>query len=136
LIVPRDSHSATLLADGRVLVAGGSAGFDRDRDNFRFVGEAEVYDPATGQWALAGMLCVPRIDHQALLLPNDQVLVVGGDVQGDPGRTATTELYDPATNTWQLTGSLSVPRTEHSVTLLLDGRVLVVGGPATASEFA
>lgn len=123
LNVARTLHSATLLPDGRVLVAGGYGPSRLD--------SAELYDPVTGQWSATGSLMKPRVMHTATLLPNGKVLVVGGDtspVPPDFGRGNTAELYDPATETWTLTGSLGTTRSWHTATLLQDGRVLVAGG--------
>src|SRR5918911_2829578 len=108
-------HTATLLPNGKVLVAGGDS-----------LGSAELYDPATGTWRLTGSLNTPRgFDHTATLLPNGKVLVAGG-YNGDEINSAG--LYDPATGTWTSTGNLNVARHSHTATLLPDGKVLVAGG--------
>jgi hypothetical protein len=86
---PRESHTATLLADGRVLVAGG--------DNYFggvFPTSAEVYDPDAGKWSPTLPLVSGRLEHIAALLPNGKVLVAGGFNSSDAG--PTTELFDPA----------------------------------------
>ncbi len=115
LITPRLSHTATLLPDGRVLVAGG-------RNNGPLA-VAEVYDPASGRWAPAASMAAPREGHTATLLGNGTVLVVGGN--GSPGGC---EIYDPRTGSWRPTGGLIEARYKHTATLLRDGSVLVVGG--------
>jgi len=118
-----EAHSgpATLLLDGRVLVAGGT-----DSAGFR-VSTAELYDPSTGAWTATGSMIEGRLGHNATLLLDGRVLVAGGS--GDiRGRTA--ELYDPASGTWTATGSMITPRWDHTATLLPDGRVLVAGGSA------
>src|ERR1044071_1203040 len=66
----RQEHTATLLHDGRVLVAGG--------ENFQTLDSAELYDPNTGKWSLAGSLNEKRWDHTATLLGDGRVLVTGG----------------------------------------------------------
>jgi N-acetylneuraminic acid mutarotase len=111
----RQFHTATLLRDGRVLVAGGIDA------KYNPVGQAELYDPASGKWTDAGTMGDSHSGHTATLLPDGKVLVAGGG-------TTTAELYDPATKTWKATGSLSVVRSGHAATLLKDGRVLVTGG--------
>jgi len=107
LNVPRSLHTATLLPDGRVLVAGGRGAGPGALDS------AELYDPVSGKWSVTGSLVKPRVMHTATLLTNGKVLVVGGDTSAAPpdfGRGNTAELYDPATGTWTLTGSMSTPR--------------------------
>jgi hypothetical protein len=119
LNIAREEHTATLLPDGRVLVAGG-----RDVDLLDWK-SAELFDPATGTFTTTGSLNIGRLDHTATLLPDGRVLVVGGD-WGAP--TVSAELYDPATGTFTTTGSLYTSRRDHTATLLPDGRVLVTGG--------
>lgn len=76
-------------------------------------------------WTPAGMMSTVRRYHTATLLPNGQVLVVGG---GAPSGLKSAELYDPATRTWKPAASLSTARFWHTSTLLPSGQVLVVGG--------
>ena len=122
--VARQAHTATLLQNGKVLVAGGSTdGSDR-------VSSAELYDPATGTWAFTGDLTYARCNHTATLLPNGKVLVTGGY---ESGVQATAEIYDPATGVWTATQNLSIPRVGHTATLLPNGQVLVAGGSTTGS---
>ncbi|MFG5777349.1 kelch repeat-containing protein [Comamonas sp. J-3] len=66
----RDSHTATLLADGRVLVTGG--------DNNGALATSELYDPASNSWSAGGNLKTARIAHTATLLSDGKVLVTGG----------------------------------------------------------
>jgi len=117
LNLARAGHTATLLPNGNVLVAGGQKD-DKDLTS------AEVYDPSTGRWNETGSLNVARSGHTATLLPNGKVLVAGGINTSED----SAELYDPTTQTWSLTGSLHVARTHHTATLLPAGTVLVVGG--------
>jgi len=126
---PRIEHTATLLSDGRVLVAGG-----RSRRTYgETLDSAEVYDPASGRWNQAPSMRFRRAGHTATLLPNGEVLVVGGrSVTEDFAFTLpdAVELYDPRTNQWSTTAPGSIARQGHTATLLRDGRVLVVGGMA------
>jgi hypothetical protein len=117
MALARTSHTATLLPNGKVLVAGGDYMF----------GSVELYDPASGTWATTGNLPgFGLVGHTATLLSNGKVLVAGG---GDTGQTlARAELYDPATGTWMATGSLATGRSFHTATLLAGNQVLVVGG--------
>jgi hypothetical protein len=120
----RAFHTATLLPDGKVLVAGGSSSSSL---------AAELYDPATGTWSPTGSTAQRRSYHTATLLPNGKVLVAGGS-----SSPLTAELYDPATGSWSPTGSMASERTAHTATLLPNGKVLVAGGsssPLTAELY-
>jgi len=119
----RNNHTATLLPNGKVLVAGGNSGAGIQG----ILNSAELYDPATGTWSLTASLNVPRSFSTATLLPNGKVLVAGG-TSSPSSVTATAELYDPATGTWSLTGNLNTTRFWHSATLLQNGKVLIAGG--------
>jgi hypothetical protein len=121
------SHTATLLPDGRVLIAGGYAGYA----NQALAGasaSAELYDPQTGTFTPTGPMSAPRFWHSATLLSNGKVLIAGGDGGGSYSMTATAELYDPVTGVFTPTGDMTTPRTQHLATLLADGRVLIVPG--------
>ena len=121
----REYQAATLLPDGRVLVAGGGGPSTGDYP-FPRLKSAELYNPATGTWTVTGSLNDERELQTQTLLPNGKVLAAGGWPEGTS--TGTAELYDPATETWTFTGSLNARRAGHTATLLLDGRVLAVGG--------
>ena len=116
----RTSHTATLLQNGTVLVAGGSG----------LLPSAELYNPTTAQWTATGNMTVARTGHSATLLPSGPVLVTGGS--GASGLLASTELYSPITGQWTSTGDLTVARTSHTTTLLPNGTVLVAGGSGSA----
>lgn len=113
--------SATLLANGEVLLAGG--------DDFQapFTAVAELYNPTTGQWMETGSLPSGRELQAAVLLPNGQVLVVGGE-DGTISALADAELYNPETGTWQPTASMHQARYNPIAELLENGTVLVAGG--------
>ena len=139
LAVPRVGHTATLLDDGRVLVAGGrhqpTRGTSQSNDQFVTEATAEIYDSATGAFSAAGTMLRPRAEHTATKLGDGRVLIAGGYTQrdsGDPDAVAEAEIFDPATGTFRETGNMITPRGDHSATLLADGRVLIVGG---AGEF-
>ena len=122
LATARSVHTATLLPNGKVLVAGGlntaaSAGN---------IALAELYDPATNAWTSAGAMTTARYAHTATLLPNGKVLVTGGLAAS--GDVPTSELYDPATNSWTAAGSMGTSRYLHTATLLANGKLLVAGG--------
>jgi hypothetical protein len=115
----RESHTATLLQNGMVLVAAGVT-------TNATLASAELYDPASGTWTATGSLNTGRTDHTATLLQNGMVLVAAGF--GDASFLASAELYDPTSGTWTTTGSLRTPRFKHTATLLQNGRVLVAAG--------
>jgi hypothetical protein len=122
----RAGHTATLLADGRVLIVGGY-------DNFAALATAEIYDPVTGQWAATGSLHEARGFHVAVRLGDGRVLVSGGrSNDSSTGRALrSSELYDPATGRWSAAGDLLDGHYDHSATLLPDGRVVVAGASWT-----
>jgi hypothetical protein len=91
------------------------------------IGQAEIYDPSTGTFAVAGSSAYWRRDHTSTLLPDGKVLLVGGyDAIGNP--LAVTENYDPGTGTFTVVGYLNKARAGHTAALLSNGRVLVAGG--------
>lgn len=122
--VKRFLHEATLLTNGKVLVAGG---FD---DTFAGTLSADLYDPDAETWTSTGAMGVARIRFTATLLPNGKVLVAGGIDPSDSTFTgfASAELYDPTTGVWAPTGSMTVKHWRHTATLLPNGKVLVAGG--------
>jgi uncharacterized repeat protein (TIGR03803 family) len=120
----RFRFTMTLLADGKVLAAGGA-------NSNGPLACVEVYDPNTGQWTPANPMRVPRVGHTATLLPNGKVLVAGGLAsQAEPATNtlSSAELYDPDTSTWTPTSAMIEPRADHTATLLPSGNVLVAGG--------
>lgn len=124
----RNQHTATLLPNGKVLIAGGSSHGDGDA-----MSTAELYDPATQAFAaLSATMRSPRGWHTATLLPDGQVLFVSGFNDGPPVTTA--ELYDPIANTFSMAADAATDRQGHAATLLPDGTVLIAGG-ATADAF-
>ncbi|ADO75496.1 Kelch repeat-containing protein [Stigmatella aurantiaca] len=128
LSTARQYATATLLPNGKVLVAGGY----HSTYSYTYLATAELYDPATGTWSPAGAMASPRYQHTATLLPNGKVLVVGG-YAGSSGALATAELYDPATGTWSQTSTMASTRYNHLATLLAHGKVLIAGGNGGSS---
>ena len=128
-------HTATLVPGGRVLLAGGYiASFPTGAARVETMGEALLFDPASGTWSVIANLAFARSLHTATALASGEVLLVGGTLWSGtyPGITNAdvggVEVYAPAHGTWSTAGSLLAPRTGHSATLLADGRVLVAGG--------
>src|SRR6266404_627112 len=100
----RSGHTATLLQNGKVLIAGG-AGVS-----------AEFYDPDSGAFTITGDMTRPRHGHTAVLLPSGKVLIAGG-------AGASAELYDPNRGTFSATGDMVQVRVAHTATLLGNGKV-------------
>ena len=120
MLEPRSGHTATLLQDGKVLIAGGM------RRNQDFYTSAELYDPATRTFQATGAMTVARVGHAAVLLRSGKVLVVGGWV--GRGCTDSAELYDPATGKFTALSKMTGKRGRPSATLLGTGDVLIAGG--------
>jgi hypothetical protein len=112
----RAGHTATLLADGRVLITGG----DGDARS------TELYDPATGTFVPTGGMTAARGMHTATLLPDGRVLIAGG------WGLSSVELYDPAAGTFSPTGEMIEDQAGHTATLLPNGKVLIAGGERAA----
>ena len=119
MLAARTMFTATLLGNGKVLVAGGSNVFGQG------ISGAELYDPATGTFAATGSLASSRHIHAAALLNDGKVLITGG---WNNGGLAGSELYNPATGTFAATGAMTSTRNAHTATVLADGRVLLAGG--------
>jgi Galactose oxidase, central domain len=128
----RQSHTATLLSSGKVMLAGGE-----QLSNIA-TSQSELYDPVTGQFGPNGGMVVAREGHTATLLPDGRVLMVGGFRSPDGGLTfitlADAEIYNPATGSFSLTGSLNDARSGHTATLLPNGKVLIAGGSGASAE--
>jgi hypothetical protein len=128
-------HTATLLANGNVLLAGGFVNSVWDYGGSASSNGAGLYDSATGVFSVTGNMTASRGGHTATLLASGQVLMAGGADQ-DPTGTglASAELYDPTTGAFTQTGSMAVGRFLHTATQLQNGKVLIVGGALTSTS--
>jgi len=120
----RTGHSATLLANGKVLIASGS--HTSDGYTWANIATAELYDPVAGTFSDTGSLNHAG-EGGGVLLGNGHVLFAGG-YNATEGVLAFAELYNPSAGTFSLTGSLITARMDNSATLLQSGQVLIAGG--------
>lgn len=135
----RIHHTATLLPDGRVLVAGGVG--DVIAEGRRLpLASVQLYDPRSETWTDAGAMRVPRSHHTAVLLPSGKVLLAGGfgpeprpvgEEYAGTTPLSSTEVYDPRSNQWAPASSMNAARARHTATVLPNGDVLVAGGAGT-----
>lgn len=124
----RMAHTATTLADGSVLVAGGFT------DPGAAARSAELYDPVDDRFGALPRLTVLRHSHTATLLADGRVLLAGGYTEGNTV-TAAAELFDPATRRFQPTGAMRAARAGHVAIPLADGTVLIAGGVGPDWQF-
>ena len=124
MMTPRAFHTATLLTNGMVLIAGGSADYTGP------VATAEIYDPDKGTFTAAGKMTSARMLHTATLLPDGRVLVAGGAVISDQGFVPSNgaEIYDPTTGIFSATTRMIGNHICHQAILLDNGKVLIIGG--------
>jgi len=111
----RANHTATLLLNGTVLIAGG------DDPNGAALGSAEIYNPMTGTFTATGSMVTAHTKHTATLLQNSGKVLIAG------GGNYVAELFDPVAGTFTQTGSMSLSRTSHAALLLPSGQVVVTG---------
>jgi hypothetical protein len=136
MLTARQSHTATLLPDGKVLIAGGySPSGSPNGGGLVSLATAELYDPFTRTFTATGSMITPHVCHSATLLANGKVLLAGSDTNG---HSAIAELYDPATGAFAATGTNADPSGDSplcpTATLLPDGRVLIASGVGDSAE--
>jgi len=120
MTTPRSNHTATLLPNGAVLVAGGQSATSG------YTTSVEIYDPAAADFSAVTSMTAGRESHTATLLTNGTVLVAGGEDAGGP--MALAEIYDPVAKVWSPVASMNNARVSHTATRLPNGLVLAAGG--------
>ncbi len=118
MTVRRYGHTATLLANGKVVIAGGYGATS-------VTATAELFDPVTETFTSLGPMTLPRVNHTATLLSSGKILVTGGLGLLDG---AATEMFDPDTKTFSAASPMTEARYGHTATLLPSGKVLILGG--------
>jgi len=137
-------HTATMLSNGTVLIAGGDGSFFNGVQNTSILSlaSAEIYDPTKGTFTATGSMSVPRESHTATLLGDGsgRVLIAGGS-DGAVGNTtpaatiyATSELFDPTKGTFSAAGMMTSGRDFFTANLLGSGKVLAAGGVSSTSD--
>jgi N-acetylneuraminic acid mutarotase len=119
----REFHGATPLPNGKILVTGGWGGTGYPSS----LGSAELFDSSSPSWSSTGSMSVARSAHTSTLLPNGEILAVGGP---------SSERYDPVAGTWGAVASLGVSRSLHTTTLMRSGVILLAGGTDGSSTLA
>jgi len=127
LNTPRGNHTATLLLNGQVLIAGG------DDTTTNYLKSCELYNPSNGTFRATGSLNYARRFHTATLMPDGSALVAGGY---DGSYWGVSETYNPTTEAWKTNGVLSPGRDLLASAMLFDGTVLAIGGVAGTSDYA
>ena len=129
MATPRAFHTATLLTNGMVLIAGGSTDFTGP------VATAELYDADKGTFIAAGNMTSPRMGHTATLLPDGRVLIAGGTVSTGQGFVPSNaaEIYDPSTGIFSATGKMNGNHVCQQAILLDNSKVLITGGGGSSA---
>jgi hypothetical protein len=122
----RAAHTATLLSNGKVLVAGGFGAGENG------TASTEIFDPATQTFSSGGNMNFTRASHTATLLPDGKVLIAGGF---NGNYLDSAEIYDTKTGKFTAAGKMTMPRSEHIAVLLGNGKVLLAGGVGTGWTF-
>ena len=135
MTTPRESHTVTLLKDGQILITGGHQG---RRSAITIYSSCEIYNPTNGTFASTGNLTVKRHKHDAVLLADGRVLIVGGSDERDgAGAYRNAEIFNPTNKTFAAVGNMNASRykLQGTAILLKNGKVLIAGGANRAEVF-
>src|SRR5262249_26034988 len=121
----RSGATASLLQDGRVLIAGG----DNSASPSNTI---EIFDPFSENFTFAGTLSSARTKHAMAVLADGRVLIVGGF--GGTNPVASSDIFDPSSGNVTAGPSLATARYGHSATTLLNGQVAVIGGAGAGNN--
>ena len=130
----REEHTASVLASGKVLIAGGRyvEQIFLMRAYYNYPENEELYDPEAGTFAATGSMAYERRNHTASVLGSGKVLIAGGST-GHSG-SATAELYDPEAGTFTATGLMTRARMSHTASVLASGKVLIAGSGTRTTD--
>ena len=124
MVSPRSLHTANLLINGQVLLAGGVGAGGESAST---LASAEIFDPRKRSFTPTSPMSTPRLGAASVRLRDGRVFVAGGEDETKKS-VSSVELYDPKRGLWRYTGSMFVDRVNPSATLLSNGKVLIVGG--------
>jgi hypothetical protein len=128
MLVARSFHTAVLLPDGRVVIAGGFTEVAGGSSS------VEIYDPTTGQFGSGGKMTASRVRHASTLLLGGRVFIAGGE--GDSSLAFTGDIFDPGSGQFTKVQLYPRSRNGNTVTVLSDGRVLLGGGGASGNLYS
>jgi hypothetical protein len=128
LLTGRTEFNLEALPDGTALMAAGVPAASANGASGSALASAELFDPATNEWAATGALAQPRSNAESALLPGGLVLVAGGQVAPAPGAIASAELYSANSSSWSGAGAMATARVYHQMLTLQNGNALAMGG--------
>lgn len=133
LRIKRFNYAASLLPDGKILIAGGRT-FESNKGGYGIASsDAEIYDPKTGSSVITNSLIKPRFDCTAISLKNGKVIILGG--QNLEYKVNEIEIYDPKTGVFSLGGKMLAKRNNFTATLMPDDNILIIGGLNSVAKY-
>lgn len=129
MITARGGHTATVLPDFKILIAGGK------QEHGIILASTEVYDPTTEKFSAGAKMLTAREGHIAAPLSDSKILIAGGQTR-DGIALSSSEDYDDETGRFTARGNMHARRIRPTATVLRDGRILVTGGSDGAQPLA